>query len=246
MRKSRVISSKRAFTLIELLVVIAIIGVLAGLLLPALQKARARAQMAICIGNLKQIAVAMSMYINDNDGYTPPTGWQTAIGRLPEYWYQHAIEGERSSILGTYLNITKKREWYDGTGAGKVLRCPTVFKYPSWGSTYAMNNPQHAFDPSTGTTYPVYKVNAIERPGETYFMGDAPEYPTYNQRVRIFSHGITPHLWDVLGHGYAGYGKYAWHNDGILFACWDSHVKYKKYDALSDYDFYWDRSLINQ
>jgi len=57
--------ARRAFTLIELLVVIAIIAILAALLLPALSKAKQRAQSARCISQLHQCYVAMHAYLSD-------------------------------------------------------------------------------------------------------------------------------------------------------------------------------------
>lgn len=127
-----------AFTLIELLVVIAIIAILAGLLLPALSKAKTKAKLTKCISNQRQIGVALAMYVEDfTDKYPQYANWATWGG----------AKGVRADNLHGALVIESLRMVNPYTKNTELYHCPADVGdalwnskncFSDWGNSYLM------------------------------------------------------------------------------------------------------------
>src|ERR1022692_4090489 len=159
------ISNILAFTLIELLVVIAIIAILAAMLLPALAKAKAKAMRTSCLGNNKQLCLAMAMYSNDNQDYIPWVNWGNTAG-VPAGWLYKTLPTQYVSQAVYNINPTgfdsaclksiQGGLYYSYIPNAKVFRCPldspgkfkAFWSRPNQLSSYIMNGAA-AFFPST-------------------------------------------------------------------------------------------------
>jgi prepilin-type N-terminal cleavage/methylation domain-containing protein len=159
------------FTLIELLVVIAIIGMLAGILLPTINKARERANIAVCAGNLKVIGEAFNLY-NIDRGIMPPTADAFPLSGNNEATNQIGVSGATIVPVGLgYFyndpNLTITTDDYIDDFA--VLACPS--------SNYVLSSQEIKSDwnadNDTFSTY-IYRAESGYPSGEeTLILSDA-------------------------------------------------------------------------
>lgn len=165
--------SRHAFTLIELLVVISIIALLVAILLPALSTARKEAKAIQCGANIRQIALAVHMYANDNQDLLPP--YQNRAVSPSVYWM---------TLVSEYLHSHRQ------LGSSDVFYCPDFERPAGTGSTttrttYGANggNPEnsstrdnttHAFLTLTATNAtPSRTLSSFRRPTGVLMFGDS-------------------------------------------------------------------------
>lgn len=154
----------RAFTLIELLVVIAIIAILAAMLLPALAKAKSKAQRLQCLSQLKQLGVGIQLFVGDHQDQYPPAAYRTGDYQYQLSWddYINRHIGGNAPESDLELGISSLNS------VSKVTKCPAdqIPRSIEWGSfgvrrSYAINFAGFVISRSSPLPPAVYGVGAF-------------------------------------------------------------------------------------